>query len=172
MKALTYVIVTGALLGSPFVGRADADQRRDDRSRRAEARTERRADIREDRRDIRQDRRDIREDRRDVREDRRDIRNDRRDIRQDRRDDRYFRDRDIVVLRDYYRPHYRAPRARVVYQRNGYLSDGWARRIRPVPVYIERDLRPVPRGYRRGLIDGYVVVHNDRGFIFDLTAIF
>ena len=104
-----------------------------------------------------------------MREDRRDIRNDRRDIR---RNDRYFRDRDIVVLRDYYRPHYRAPRARVVYQRNGYLSDGWARRIRPVPVYIERDLRPVPRGYRRGLIDGYVVVHNDRGFISDLTAIF
>jgi hypothetical protein len=150
VKALTYVMLTGLLLGAGFVDRADAGQRREARPRRAEVRVERRVVVRDDRRDDRYDR-----------------------GRYDRRD-RYFRDRDVVVIRDYYRPYYRpvAPGLRRFYVRNGYLPNGWARRIRPVPVYIERDLYPVPRGYRRGLIDGHVVVHNERGLIFDVAMLF
>ena len=92
----------------------------------------------------------------------------------DHRNARYFAPRDVVVIREYYRPYYRpAPsRVRHVYRRDGYLPIGWERRVRPVPVYVERDLVPVPVGYRRGLIDGHVVVHNNRGLIIDVAAIF
>jgi hypothetical protein len=55
---------------------------------------------------------------------------------------RYFGARDVVIVRDYYRPHYRPlPRARrVVYVRDSRLPFGWERRIAPVPVYVERQL--------------------------------
>jgi hypothetical protein len=88
--------------------------------------------------------------------------------------DRYFRDRDVIVIRDYYRPYYRPlPRGlRHRYYRGGYLPSGWGRRIRPVPVYVERDLVVVPRGYRRGLIDGHSVVYNDSGLILDVAVLF
>ena len=88
--------------------------------------------------------------------------------------DGYFRDRDVVVIREYYRPSYRElPRGvRKHYARRGHLPRGWAKRIRPVPVYVERQLPVLPRGYRRGVIDGHVVVHNDAGFIFDLAVLF
>ena len=88
--------------------------------------------------------------------------------------DRYYRDRDVVVIRDYYRPYYRPlpPGLRHRYYRAGYLPPGWARRMRPVPVYVEREMVVVPRGYRRGLIDGHAVVYNDRGFILDVAVLF
>jgi Ni/Co efflux regulator RcnB len=107
---------------------------------------------------------------------------DRRDHDRDRRADdyrvqrsgRYFRDRDVVVVREYYRPHYRAlPRGvRYHYARHAHLPVGWERKIRPVPVYVERDLYPIPHGYRRGIIDGHLVVHNTRGLILDVAVLF
>ena len=80
----------------------------------------------------------------------------------------------MVVIRDYYRPHYRPlPRnTRYVYARSGYLPYGWAKRIQPIPVYVERTLPPIPYGYRRGLIDGYAVVYNPSGFILDVALLF
>src|SRR5690349_9029406 len=44
---------------------------------------------------------------------------------------RYFGSRDVVIVRDYYRPHYRPARGarRVVYVRDHYLPSGWQRRI-------------------------------------------
>jgi hypothetical protein len=88
--------------------------------------------------------------------------------------DRYYRGRDVVVIRDYYRPYYRPlpPGLHNHYYRAGYLPPGWAKRMRPVPVYVERDLVVVPHGYRRGLIDGHAVVYNDRGFILDVAVLF
>jgi hypothetical protein len=88
--------------------------------------------------------------------------------------DRYFRDRDIVVIRDYYRPYYRPlpPGLRQRYYRTGDLPPGWAKRVRPVPVSVERELVAVPYGYRRGLIDGHAVVYNDRGVILDVAVLF
>lgn len=85
----------------------------------------------------------------------------------------YYRPRDIVVIRDYYRPHYR-PVPRVVhhYHRGGYLPPGWRKKIVPVPVYLEPHLIPVPHGYHRGFIDGHAVVYNSRGFILDIHAVF
>lgn len=96
------------------------------------------------------------------------------DARQEYRQDGYFRSRDVYVIRDYYRPYARQlpPGLRHHYRRNGSLPPGWARRIRPVPIYLERDFVAVPRGYRRSVIDGHVVVHNDRGFILDVAVLF
>jgi len=104
----------------------------------------------------------------------RDRRGEARYERRDDRDDRYFRGRDVVVIRDYYRPYYRPlPRGlRHKYYRSGYLPNGWARRVRPIPVYVERDLVVVPRGYRRGIIDGHAIVYSDRGFILDVAVLF
>ena len=100
--------------------------------------------------------------------------NRRAEVRYEHRDDRYFRGRDVVVIRDYYRPYYRPlpPGLRHRYYRAGYLPPGWAKRMRPVPRYIERELVVVPRGYRRGIIDGHAVVYNDRGFIVDIAVLF
>jgi Ni/Co efflux regulator RcnB len=94
--------------------------------------------------------------------------------RDDYRHDRYFRNRDVVVIRDYYRPYYRpAPRGgHYRYYRGGYLPPGWRTRVVHVPVYVEREFVPVPYGYRRGFIDGHAVVYNSRGFILDIAAIF
>ena len=84
----------------------------------------------------------------------------------------YFRPRDVVVIRDYYRPYYRpVPRA-YRYYRGGYLPAGWRTRVAPVPVYVEREFVPVPYGYHRGFIDGHAVVYNSRGFILDIAAVF
>lgn len=146
---LAAAIVAGA--GFVTVAEARDDRRGDDR---------RRAERRDDRRD-----RDVRRDRYDDRRER-----DRIDVRRD----RYVSGRDIVIVRDYYRPHYRPlPRGvRQVYARRGHLPPGWARRIHPVPVYVERRLPPIPYGYRRGIIDGHVVVHDSSGFILDVALLF
>ena len=149
MKSLLSVMIAGALLGGTmFVDHAEAGDKRRGRNSRVEVRYERGDRFDPGDRYYRGDRR--------------------------YRGDRYFRDRDVVVIRDYYRPYYRPlPRGlRHRYYRSGYLPSGWARRVRPVPVYVERELVVVPRGYRRGIIDGHAVVYNDRGFILDVAVLF
>ena len=148
MKSLLSIMIAGVVLGGTVcVDHAEAaDKRRG--NRRAEVRYERRADVRYyDRRA---------------------------EFRYERHDDRYFRGRDVIVIRDYYRPYYRPlpPGLRHRYNRAGYLPPGWAKRMRPVPVYVERELVIVPRGYRRGVIDGHAVIYNDRGFILDVAVLF
>ena len=88
------------------------------------------------------------------------------------RDSRYFRGRDVVVIRDYYRPYYRPARVNYRYYRGGYLPPGWGARVVPVPVYLEPQFVAVPYGYNRGFIDGHAVVYNSRGFILDIAAVF
>jgi hypothetical protein len=85
----------------------------------------------------------------------------------------YYRPRDIVVIRDHYRPYYRpAPRGAYRYYRGGYLPPGWAKRVVAVPVYLEPQFVAVPHGYHRGFIDGHAVVYNRNGFILDIAAVF
>lgn len=88
--------------------------------------------------------------------------------------DRYFRGRDVVVIRDYYRPYYRpVPRGiRASYVRGHYLPPGWRHRVVPVPVYLEPSLGHVPYGYHRGVIDAHAVIYNSSGLIIDVAAIF
>jgi hypothetical protein len=142
------LIAAGVVLGTVFAASAEAGDKRS------------RAGRNQVRQDDRYDRYD-----RDVRYNR--------EVRDDRYD-RYFRDRDVVVIREYYRPSYRTlpPGLQRRYVRSGYLPPGWARRMRPVPVYIERDMVRVPRGYRRGVIDGRAVVFDHRGFILDVAVLF
>ena len=157
MKRLLFVTLTGALLATALATDALAkDTKGNDSHKRAVPRSDARDNDRRGRDDY---------------DDRR-----RPDYRHDKvyRADRHFRQRDVVVVREYYRPYYRpvAHDVRYVYVRHKTLPPGWQKKVRPVPVYIERDLEPIPYGYRRGIIDGHLVVHNDRGFIFDVAVLF
>ena len=84
----------------------------------------------------------------------------------------YFRPHDVIVIRDYYRPHYRPAPSPYRYYRGGYLPAGWRTRVVPVPVYVERGFVPVPRSYYRGFIDGRAVVYDSRGLILDVAAVY
>jgi hypothetical protein len=156
VKRLLFVTLTGALLATAFTSDAFAKDKGNDSHKRAVARSDSRDSDRRGRDDY---------------DDRR-----RPDYRQDKvyRVDRHFRQRDVVVVREYYRPYYRpvVHDVRYVYVRHKSLPPGWQKKMRPVPVYVERDLEPIPYGYRRGIIDGHLVVHNDRGFIFDVAVLF
>jgi hypothetical protein len=45
--------------------------------------------------------------------------------------------------------------------------------MEPLPVVVERELVPVPMGYRRGFIDGFAVVYNPHSLIvIDVVATF
>jgi hypothetical protein len=97
---------------------------------------------------------------------------DRDDDRHGRRD-RYFSDREVILVREYYTPRYRHEgRGHYKYYRSGYLPRGWHRRMRAYPVYVEREVVVLPRGYRRGIIDGHAVVYNSRGLIIDVAVLF
>jgi hypothetical protein len=76
----------------------------------------------------------------------------------------YFEPRDIEIIRTYYEPRPRAlpPGLAKKYYRTGHLPPGWAKRMEPLPVAIERQLVVLPPPYRRGFIDGAVVVYSPR----------
>jgi hypothetical protein len=87
----------------------------------------------------------------------------------------YIRTQDVEIVREYYEPRYRSlpPGLAKKYARTGQLPPGWARRIEPVPVIVERRLEPIPPRYRRGVVDGYVVVYEPRTqVVIDVAAIF
>jgi hypothetical protein len=86
----------------------------------------------------------------------------------------YVSVREVHVIREYYRPRYRRipPGHAKRYYRNTYLPHGWHRHVEPIPVYVERELVVLPHGYRRGIIDGHVVVFNQRGLIIDVGVLF
>jgi hypothetical protein len=50
-------------------------------------------------------------------------------------------------------------------QRNGTLPPGLQKRIRPLPPALERQLLPLPAGYRRGIVDSYVIVYAPRTYL-------
>ena len=87
----------------------------------------------------------------------------------------YFRPQDARVIEEYYSPRHRdlPPGLRKKYYRTGHLPPGWERKIEPVPVVVERQLPPLPPEYRRGFIDGNVVVYSPRsGIMIDVVAVF
>lgn len=87
----------------------------------------------------------------------------------------YFQPHDVRVIVEYYTPRYRdlPPGLQKKLYRTGHLPPGWERRMEPLPVVVERELVPVPVGYRRGFLDGYVVVYSPRTqVIVDLAAVF
>jgi hypothetical protein len=45
-------------------------------------------------------------------------------------------------------------------ERNGALPPGLQKRIQPFPVELERQLPPLPREYRRGVIGAHIILFN------------
>ena len=87
----------------------------------------------------------------------------------------YFGDKDVEVLGAYYEPQVRnlPPGLAKKYARTGKLPPGWQKKMQPVPVVVERQLAPLPSGYRRGVVDGFAVVYNSRtGLMVDMVALF
>ena len=76
----------------------------------------------------------------------------------------YFQPRDVRVIGEYYAPRSRPlpPGLEKKYYRTGHLPPGWEKRVEPFPVAVERQLAPLPTGYRRAFIDGYAVVYIPR----------
>jgi hypothetical protein len=87
----------------------------------------------------------------------------------------YFSVDHVRVLRGHYAPRYRRlpPGLQKKYARTGQLPPGWQKKMEPLPVAIERDLPPLPVGYRRGVIDGHAIVYSSRaGTIIDVAVLF
>jgi len=76
----------------------------------------------------------------------------------------YFQREDIAIIRQYYEPRYRSlpPGLAKKYYRTGHLPPGWQKKMEPLPVAVERRLVVLPPEYRRGYIDGTVVVYSPR----------
>lgn len=82
-----------------------------------------------------------------------------------RRDEsQYFRGDDVRIIHEYYAPRYRRlpPGLAKKYYRTGHLPPGWQKKMQPLPIVVERRLVPLPPVYRRGIIDGSVVVYEPR----------
>jgi hypothetical protein len=50
-------------------------------------------------------------------------------------------------------------------RRNGTLPPGLRKKITPFPLALERQLLPLPPGYRRGVIDTHVIVYSPDTFL-------
>ena len=86
-----------------------------------------------------------------------------------------FSAREVVVIREYYAPQYRAlpPGLQKKLRRARHLPPGWQKKFRPFSVDVERQLVVLPTGYRRGVIEGHAVIFNSRTHvIFDVAALF
>src|SRR6266849_6694743 len=87
----------------------------------------------------------------------------------------YFQPYETRVIGEYYAPRYRRlpPGLEKKLYRTGHLPPGWERRMEPVPIVVERQLAPLPGDYRRGFIDGSVVIYNPRTqIVVDVMAVF
>lgn len=86
-----------------------------------------------------------------------------------------FSSRDVRVMRAHYAPAYRdlPPGLQKKLRRTGQLPPGWQKKLAPFPVGVERQLVVLPRGYRRGIIDGHAVIVNAHTqVIVDLAVLF
>jgi hypothetical protein len=98
----------------------------------------------------------------------------------DRRGDRhaagcYFEPHDVRIIREYYEPRSRSlpPGLAKKFARTGHLPPGWEKRMEPLPVAVERELVVLPPGYKRGYIDGSIVVYMpSTQVVIDLVPIF
>lgn len=76
----------------------------------------------------------------------------------------YVQQHDVLIIREYYAPQYRAlpPGIAKKYARTGELPPGWAKKVQPLPIELERRLVVLPPEYRRGYLDGHVIVYAPR----------
>jgi hypothetical protein len=73
-----------------------------------------------------------------------------------------FQPHDVRIIREYYEPRYRSlpPGLAKKFARTGHLPPGWQKKMEPLPVAVERELVVLPSGYRRGYIDGSIIVYS------------
>ena len=93
----------------------------------------------------------------------------------ERHDDCRFAPSDVRIVREYYEPRYRSlpPGLAKKYYRTGHLPPGWEKKMEPLPVAVERRLVVLPPEYRRGYIDGSVVVYSPRtNVLIDVVSVF
>ncbi len=82
---------------------------------------------------------------------------------------------DLRIIREHYAPQHRQlpPGLRKKLARTGALPPGWQKKLRPFPVKLERRLGGLPDEFRRGVIDGQVVIYNRHTqVIFDVAVPF
>lgn len=87
----------------------------------------------------------------------------------------YFPAHDVLVIREYYAPRYRSlpPGLAKKFQRTGHLPPGWQKKMQPLPFAVERQLVVLPPDYRRGYLDGAIVVYSPRSqSIVDAVSLF
>lgn len=85
----------------------------------------------------------------------------------------YFRDDDIRIIYDYYRPRQLPPGLQKKLYRTGQLPPGWEKKMRPFPEAIDRRLPPLCHECERGYLDGYAIVYQPRSrLIIDVHAVF
>lgn len=84
-----------------------------------------------------------------------------------------FRDDDLRVIHDYYRPRSLPPGLQKKLYRTGQLPPGWEKKIRPFPDTVERRLPPLCSGCARGYMDGYAIIYQPRSrLIIDIHGVF
>jgi len=76
----------------------------------------------------------------------------------------YLPAHDAQVVREYYEPRTRAlpPGLAKKNASTGQLPPGWERKIKPLPPALEAQLVVLPPDYRRGYVDGSVLVYCPR----------
>jgi hypothetical protein len=76
----------------------------------------------------------------------------------------YFQPAEVQIIREYYEPHHRPlpPGLAKKFYRTGHLPPGWEKKMEPLPVAVERRLVALPPDYRRGYIEGSVLVYSPR----------
>lgn len=82
---------------------------------------------------------------------------------------------DVRLIRSHYAPRYRnlPPGLQKKVARGGQLPPGWRKKFEPFPGRLERDLQPLPRGYRRGVLDGHAVIYDARTHVIvDIAVLF
>ena len=102
------------------------------------------------------------------------------DDEQDREFDRhlqgcFLQPADIHIISAYYATRYRELPVgqRKKFYRSGHLPSGWEKKIEPLPAAVEGQLIQIPREYRRGVIDGSIVLYVPRtGAILDSVVLF
>ncbi len=87
----------------------------------------------------------------------------------------YLPPHDLLLIDQYYGERSRLAPAGLTrkLERSGRLPPDWERRVEPLPIIVERQLAPLPRGARRGLLDGYAVIYRPESeTIVDAVALF
>jgi hypothetical protein len=87
----------------------------------------------------------------------------------------FFQPADVHIVSEYYAGRYRSlpPGLKKKFYRTGHLPPGWEKKMEPIPADVERRLMPLPKEYRRGLLDGYLILYfPGTGAVLDSVAVF